>query len=189
MQPCSRPLHRNSWFPHFFWEHHNNKLDKAQFITRIQTSSHLLQVYFERSHLSLSVSIQPCFILTLRLISGSNISDVSMLNGATPLLSVVKLSTFLLLTNSWITSLEIGELSLSTSLICKRERETCSANYLSVCRYCFALLCSPHSRICFSSQFKAIIKNQNACLHFLAAVSAVLWGLEQELHQHLLHHW
>lgn len=93
--------------------------------SRPWTSSCLFFFGFSlRAAISLPVSIHPCFVLTFRLISGSNISDVSMLNSATPLWSVVKLLVFLLLTNSWTTSLEIGELSLSTSLICKRECET-----------------------------------------------------------------
>lgn len=136
LQPCSKPLHCNSSGVSFIvifescrtW----NKPEKAHFYYQ---NSNPIPSFLGSVWEQPSLSIQLCFVLTFRLISGSNISDVSMLNSAMPLSSVVKLSVFLLLTNSWITSLERGELSLSTSLICGRECETGSACYLSVCRY------------------------------------------------------
>lgn len=193
LQPCSKPLHcsdsgifLSSFTVSFESSRLWNKPEKAHFfITNIQTLSCLFLAPFEST--PLSVSLQPWFVLTFRLISGSNILDVSMLNSAMPLASVVKLFVFLWLTNSWITSLEIGELSLSTSLICRKECKACSVSYLSVGRYSrSALLWSPQSRTAFSSSFKEVCKNWNVSLCLLASTS---WGSEQELPQHLLHHW
>lgn len=147
LQPCSKPLHcKNSGvllssFTVIFESSRTwNKPEKAHFYYQ---NSNLIPCFLGfslRAVIFLSVSIQPYFVLTFKLISGSNILDVSMLNSATPLSSVVKLSVFLLLTNSWITSLEIGELSLSTNLICRRECKT--FNMLSFCMQ-MLMFCTP----------------------------------------------